>query len=183
MRKIKSFEEHNEGLKDFTRRLGSVVNKGLGKLKRIWIDDPGPETAFSDPDLLEKYDIETRKVDNYTYKFYHNERLVARIFQPEGDEGTEMGSPVFRILVYLYDSEIKNTKGQSMKVTDADKEIQEEIKKQREKPFYKVSKNAFTIQKLVQTFYEWWAAKTKSGRKTTAALNKPTQTATTNRQF
>lgn len=126
-------------------------------------------------DALDEYDIETRKIDNYEYMFYHKNRLIARVFQPEGDEGETMNRPVFKIFIYLYESEIKNKNNWMMKTLDPDKEINGELRAQKETPYFKLAKKAFAIEWLVQAFYEFWAAKTKSGRATTNKLNAPKQ--------
>lgn len=134
-------------------------------------------------DALEEYDIDTEKINNYEYKFYHNDRLIARIFQPEGDEGEEMNRPVFKVYLYLYEKEIKNKKNWKMKILDPEKEINDELRGQKERPYFKLAKKAFEIEWLVQAFYEFWAAKTKSGRAKTAELNAPKQSAKPFRHF
>jgi hypothetical protein len=179
MRNLKTFNQYNEGVKDFITRVGRSVNKGIGRLFRRSDKEDGTKPK----DSLANYDIKTEKIDNYTYKFYHNNRLVARIFQPDGEEGSEMGSPVFKIYIYLYDTEVKNTKGVAMKVLDPDAKIKLELAKQSERPYFKLGKKGFKVQKLVQTFYEWWAEKTKSGRATTNRLNRPKQTDALLRDF
>jgi hypothetical protein len=179
MRNIKGFEEYNEGVKDFITRVGRSVNKGIGRLFRRGDKEKGQGPK----DSLSNYDIKMEKIDNYTYKFYHNNRLVARIFQPEGEEGSEMGSPVFKMYVYLYTTEVKNTKNLSMKTLDPDPKIKLDLTKQGERPYFKLQKKSFRVQLLVQAFYEWWAEKTKSGRATTNRLNRPKQTDTLLRDF
>jgi hypothetical protein len=164
MRNVKGFEEFNEGFKSLMKKIGSVVNKGIDLITRGKGDS-----------VLGKYDIEMEKVDNYTYKFYHDDKLIARIFQPEGEEGSDMGRPVFMLYIYMYDSEVKNTKNRSIKGRDPDEDIQNELSSQRSRPYWRAYKKAFTTQWLIQFLYEWWAVKTKSGRATSSRLNKPEQ--------
>lgn len=166
MRHLSDFEGFNE---NFFTKLGAGVRKLFKGIGRLIVGSASLSGA------LDEYEIEVDKIDNHTFKFYHKKRLVARVFQPDGDEGTEMNRPVFKIYIYLYENEIKNTKSLSMKVSDPDKEISDEINKQGERPYYKLAKRHFQIDWLIQTFYEWWASKTKSGRAVTQKLNKSDQ--------
>jgi hypothetical protein len=172
MKHVRGFDEYNEGFRDAMEWVGRKVNKVLGKIGSIFVDETDRRRA------LGEYEIEERKVDNYTYEFFHKNKMVARIFQPEGDEGDEMGRPVFKIYIYLYESEVPNTKNYKMRESDPDKEIRRRIERQSEKPYFKLQKRSFTISWLVQTFYEWWATKSKSGRSRTAAMNKGKQSTT-----
>jgi hypothetical protein len=172
MQHVRGFDEYNEGFRDAMEWVGRKVNKVLGKIGSIFVDETDRRRA------LGEYEIEERRVDNYTYEFFHKNKMVARIFQPEGDEGDEMGRPVFKIYIYLYESEVPNTKNYKMRESDPDKEIRRRIERQSEKPYFKLQKRSFTISWLVQTFYEWWATKSKSGRSRTAAMNKGKQNTT-----
>jgi hypothetical protein len=172
MQHVRGFDEYNEGFRDAMDWVGRKVNKVLGKIGSIFVDETDRRRA------LGEYEIEERRVDNYTYEFFHKNKMVARIFQPEGDEGDEMGRPVFKIYIYLYESEVPNTKNYKMRESDPDKEIMRRIERQSEKPYFKLQKRSFTISWLVQTFYEWWATKSKSGRSRTAAMNKGKQNTT-----
>ena len=94
-----------------------------------------------------------------------------------------MNRPGFKIYLYLYEKEIKNKNNWKMKTLDPDEEINDELIRQTERPYYKLAKKAFGIEWLVQAFYEFWAAKTKSGRAKTAKLNAPKQSAKPLRHF
>jgi hypothetical protein len=174
MKHLNDFETFNE---NFFTKFGAAVRKLFRGIGRLIVGDSSLGGA------LGEYDIKVDKIDNHTFKFYHNNRLVARVFQPDGDEGTEMNRPVFKIYIYLYEKEINNTKSLSMRVTDPDKEISVEISKQDERPYYKLAKRHFQIDWLIQTFYEWWASKTKSGRAVTQKLNKAEQKPTPLKHF
>jgi len=172
MHHVRGYDEFNEGFRDAMEWVGRKVNKAIGKLGSLFTDETDLKRAMGE------YEIEERKVDNFTYEFFHKGRMVARIFQPDGDDGDEMGRPVFKIYIYLYASEVANTKNYKMREADPDREIKRRIERQSEKPYFKLQKKSFTVSWLVQTFYEWWATKTKSGRAKTAALNKGKQSTT-----
>ncbi len=177
MKHISDFDRFDEGFKDFIKSVGKGVNKLLKKGVDLFRSNAGLEGA------LKEYDIEVEKIDNYTYKFYHADRLIARIFQPEGDEGDEMNRPVFKLYIYLYETEVKKTKNYSMKDADPDKEIGNELGRQGQKPYFKLAKRSFNIEWLVQVLYEWWATKTKSGRESTNKMNRPKQSPTPLRHY
>jgi hypothetical protein len=155
-------------LKRFDEKTG-WLDKSVTNIKKLLKGNSSVE------DALEEYNIETQKIDNYNYKYYHNGRLVARIFQPDGEEGSEMNKPVFKLYFYLYDKEIPNNKNWKMKQLDPDEDTSKELSKQPEKPYYKLAKKSFSIDWLIQSFYEAWATKTISGRKNSQKLNMPSQ--------
>jgi len=181
MRHLSDFDRFDEGLKDFITKIGRGVNKAVKKGAALISGALGSNADVKG--ALKEYDIKTEKIDNYTYKFYHGDRLVARIFQPDGDEGDEMNRPVFKLYIYLYDKEVKNTNNYSMRQPDPDERISSEMSRQGQKPYYKLAKRSFTIEWLVQTFYEWWATKTKSGRASTNKMNRPKQSPTALRHY
>lgn len=172
MRHLSSYELYNEE-SGFMNKAKKFFKKTVKFLKG---------NASLD-DALEEYDIETVKINNYEYKFYHNKNLVARIFQPDDEEGSEMNRPVFKIYIYLYDFEVANKNNWKMANLDPDSDISNELKRQTSRPYYKLAKKSFTMEWLVQSFYEFWASKTKSGRNKTAELNKPKQSAKPLRHF
>lgn len=161
------------------------INEEMEFFKKMWKAIKGDADLS---DALSEYDIKTvqpDRDDNYSYKFYHDGRLVARIFQPEGEEGSKWNMPRFKLCIYLYSDETKNTKGLNATIFDEDNEINDELINQARgrRPYYTYTKLGAGIEFLVQSFYEFWATKTKSGRRTTSKLNKPQQKAQPSKHF
>lgn len=195
MNHLDKFDSFNESA-SASRQEKYLIENFFNKVKNFFKGNSDPDDAF------EEYDIEIEKVNNYEFKYYHNNRLVARIFQPKGSEGVKDGRPVFKLVIYLYESEgevslgaeqrqriekykkLRNAKKMQPAIMyDLDRTINREISEQDEVPYYKLVKSANNTKWLAQAFYEFWAANTESGRQRTQELNIPKQSATPFKHF
>ena len=186
MNHLDKFDSFNESA-SASRQEKYLSENFFNKVKNFFKGNSDTDDAF------EEYDIEIEKVNNYEFKYYHNDRLVARIFQPKGSEGVKDGRPSFKLFIYLYESEgeiekykkeFRNAKKMQPGIKyDLDWKINREISQQEEIPYYKLVKSANNTKWLAQAFYEFWAANTESGRQRTQELNIPKQSATPFKHF
>lgn len=117
----------------------------------------GSDDRPYDDDLAD-YDIERESVNKHRMEFFHDDRLVAIV---ELDEENISYSPNWLLTILLYESE---TPKRNFSYEQA-----EEIKKQKEQPYGKVSKQMGNdSEDAVNSFVKWWSKYTKSGR-----LNNP----------
>lgn len=120
------------------------------------------------PEILREFEITPVIVDEHNYKFYYRKRLLARVF-PHQDE---FGNPAYKLYVYLYNSDLRNKHFRSMKTLDPDPIIEQELKGQTERPYFKLGKVGPIADKLIYDLISTWIWKTEAGWKRTQYLNK-----------
>lgn len=123
--------------------IGNKIKNKIGSVK----------SKFSDNNKknLNLYKISYRKISDQKYEFLHDNKIIS-IIKLSGDY---MGSPVFKLTIFFYNSEIPNTKNLSLKT---------KFENQSEQPYAKGSKNFFNTENALEFLIEFWSTKTNSGR-------------------
>jgi hypothetical protein len=111
--------------------------------------------------VFKDFGIDIEVVDEDNMKFYYNNRLVGRIFPVLDD----LKRPRYKLYLYYYHSDLKNLGGKSMNKLDPDDEIDQELRAQREKPYWKRGMVDPDADYLIATFIFKWRTTTTTGRK------------------
>ncbi len=147
----------NENVKSgWGKKIATKLSDWFGKPKeRTWID------------VMKDYEITPVVLDEDHIKFYYKKRLLGRLFPVVDD----MGRPIYKIYLYLYKSDKRNTKWRFMKKLDPDEEIEKELMRQTEKPYFKLGKTDFSADDLIWQLITTWIYQTDAGWKRTQYLN------------
>lgn len=139
MRHIKSFSIFNESI--------------LSNLKSTFGSKFGIESENSTP-KLKKYKISYKKKNDSHFYFFHNKRVIAELYQ----KGMHLGSPLFKMDIYLYHSECPS-KSQN---------IEKRFDNQDEQPYSKITKGYYNTENAIDDLIRFWSTQTESGK----SLNK-----------
>jgi len=139
----------------------------MGSLRNIftkmadWFAGPKEEER-SWAVVFKDFNIDIKVVDEDNMKFYHRNRLVGRIFPVLDD----LKRPRYKLYLYYYNSDLKNLGNRySMKTLDPDESIDQELRAQREKPYWKRGMVDPDADYLIATFIFKWRTTTSTGRR------------------
>jgi len=102
---------------------------------------------------LKEYKLEYRKITDTYYKFTYKDNIVGELKL----DGEQYNRPSWKLIVYFYESEIKNVNNETTPIPNIF-EGQDEI------PYGKGSKKFTNITNAVEFLIGWWSTKTNSGR-------------------
>jgi hypothetical protein len=136
---IKNFDSFKESvLSDLKSKIGSSLSK-IGRYSN--------EQTTS---KLRKYKISYKKKSDFHYEFLHNKRIIAELYQ----KGEHLGSPLFKLDIYLYNSECPSE----------NENIEKNFKGQNEQPYNKISKAYYNTENAIDDLVRFWSTKTNSGK-------------------
>lgn len=128
------------------------------KFNEGWFSDLFSSDEREFDDSLAEYDIERESINKHRMEFFHDSRLVAIV---ELDQENISHRPNWLLTIFLYESETPKRGTRSQPA--------EQIKKQKEQPYGKITKQMGNdSEDVVNSFVKWWSKYTKSGR-----LNNP----------
>lgn len=139
---IKKFNSFNENIiGDLSSKIGTTLSELKSKL-----------FGSKQKNELNKFNIKPKKISNTYFQFLHNNRIISEL---KLDDQNVDNSPVFKLTIYYYDSEIKNVDDSSLK---------QKFENQKEQPYAKGSKKFFGTNQAVDFLISFWSKKTNSGR-------------------
>lgn len=135
---IKNFSSFKESI------LGDLKSKISG-FKNIFKPDDEQTTS-----KLRKYKISYKRKSDFHYYFIHDKRVIGELYQ----KGMHLGRPLFKLDIYLYNSECPS------KIQRVEKEFGGQI----EQPYGKMSEGFYNTENAIDYLVRFWSTKTNSGK-------------------
>jgi hypothetical protein len=138
---IKNFNSFKEGL---LSNLSSGIGKSLQGLKLSLL-------GSKESNELKKWNISLKKISDTYFQFLHTGKVIAELKL----DGHDLGSPVFKLTIYFYESEIENKKNLT---------LNKKFEGQEEQPYAKGVKSFYSTKTAIDFLISYWSKNTNSGK-------------------